>query len=141
MDAGDARGKALAAINVTPMIDVLLVLLIIFMVITPAMQRGLDSRIPQPPKTDAPTLPSTVVVEVLRGAGGEPVYRVNQTAVPQSQMLAELNSVFAQRSDKTMFVKGDAALTFKEIAAVVDLGHQAGVESVALMTRGLEEHN
>jgi len=118
------------------MIDVLLVLLIIFMVITPAMQHGLDSRIPQPPKTGTPTPPSTVVVEVLRGAGGEPVYRVNQAVVQQSRMLGELDAVFAQRSDKTMFVKGDAALTFKDIAAVVDLGHQAGVESVALMTQG-----
>ena len=136
MGAGDARGKALATINVTPMIDVLLVLLIIFMVITPVMQRGLDSQIPQPPKAGAPTPPSTVVVEVLRGAGGEPVYRVNQAVVQQSQMLGELDAVFAQRSDKTMFVKGDAGLTFKEIAAVVDLGHQAGVESVALMTQG-----
>ena len=141
MDAGDGRGKALATINVTPMIDVLLVLLVIFMVITPAMQRGLDSQIPQPPKAGAPTPPSTVVVEVLRGTGDAPVYRINQTVVPQSQMLADLETVFAPRSDKTMFVKGDAGLAFKDIAAVVDLGHQAGVESVALMTRGLEEHN
>ncbi len=136
MDAGNARGKALAAINVTPMIDVLLVLLIIFMMITPALQRGLDSQIPQPPKAGVPEPPSAVVVEVLRDAGGPPAYRINQKTILKPQMADELRGIFAARRDRTMFVKGDAALTFNDIAKVVDLGHQAGVDSIAWMTPG-----
>ena len=139
MNAGNGTGKAVAEINVTPMIDVLLVLLIIFLLIQPKAPNGLTSQVPQPSKEGAPTLPSTVVVEVLPGAGGGgPIYRINQAAVPRTQVVATLKAVFAPRNDRTMFVKGDASLTFRDVAEAVDMGHQAGVANIGLITPGTE---
>ena len=134
MDAGNGTGKAVANINVTPMIDVLLVLLIIFMMIQPQAPDGLKSQLPQPSTEATPTPPSTVVVEVLSGEGNEPIFKINQTTVPRSQMLGELRGIFVARRDRTMFVKGDAALTFKDVAEVVNLGRAAGVETIGLIT-------
>jgi biopolymer transport protein TolR len=137
MDAGNGTRRAVAEINVTPLIDVLLVLLIIFMVIQPASQSGLDSRIPQPSKPGASTPPSTVVVEVLAGMDNKPAYRINEKPFARSEMVGELRAIFASRSDRTVFVKGDAALTYEDVADVVDMGHRAGVQNVALMTPGM----
>lgn len=136
MDAGNGTRKAVATINVTPMIDVLLVLLILFMMIQPQAQRGLKSQIPQPSKTGDPTPPSTVVVEVSPGRGSQPVYRINQTAVQRSELDSQLRAIFATGRDRTLFVKGDAALNFEDVADVVDMGHAAGVETIGLITPG-----
>jgi biopolymer transport protein ExbD/biopolymer transport protein TolR len=137
MDAGNGEGRAVAAINVTPMIDVLLVLLIIFMVIVPQAPKGLNSQIPQPSKSTDRTPPDVVVVEVLPDRGSGPIYRINQTTVSRSQVAAELRTIFAPRRDRTMFVKGDSALSFRDVAEVVDMGHAAGVENVGLLTAGV----
>jgi biopolymer transport protein ExbD/biopolymer transport protein TolR len=118
------------------MIDVLLVLLIIFMMIQPQAPSGLRSQIPQPPQSDAPAPPAAIVVEVTPGADEKPVYRINQTPVPQSQLASQLRAIFAARLDRTMFVKGDAALDFQDVAQVVDLGHAAGVVTIGLITPG-----
>lgn len=139
MDAGNGTGKAVAEINVTPMIDVLLVLLIIFLVIQPKAPNGLNSQIPQPSKEGATTPPTTVVVEVLSGADGRPIYTINQRPFAREEVVAELKAIFAPRNDRTMFVKGDAALTFNDIAEVVDMGHQAGVVQIALLTPRMAE--
>ena len=133
MDAGDGTGKAVAQINVTPMIDVLLVLLIIFMMIQAQAPSGLNSQIPQPSKSGDATPPSTVVVEVSPGAGDGPIYRVNQAVVPRAELGPRLRTIFASRSDQTMFVKGDAALDFEDVAEVVNMGHAAGVKTIGLM--------
>ena len=135
------RARAVAEINVTSMIDVLLVLLIIFL-FDPAQsaERADFMKAPQPSKEGAPTPPSTVVVEVLPDAGdGGPIYRVNQTAVPRSLVVATLRAIFAPRSDRTMFVKGDASLTFRDVAEAVDMGHQAAVANIGLITPGVEQ--
>ena len=137
MNAGNGTGKAVAEINVTSMIDVLLVLLIIFLLIQPKAPNGLTSQVPQPSKEGAPTPPSTVVVEVLPDAGdGGPIYRVNQTVVPRAELGPQLRTIFASRMDRTMFVKGDAALNFEDVAEVVDMGHAAGVVTIGLITPG-----
>jgi biopolymer transport protein ExbD len=133
MDAGDGTGRAVATINVTPMIDVLLVLLIIFMMIQPVAPSGLNSQIPQPSKANDATPPSTVVVEISPGDDSGPVYRINQRVVPRPQVTTELRTIFASRSDRTMFVKGDSALTFRDVAEAVDMGHAAGAETIGLM--------
>jgi biopolymer transport protein TolR len=130
MDAGNGTRRAVAEINVTPLIDVLLVLLIIFMMIQPARQSGLNSQLPQPSRPGASTPPSTVVVEVLAGIDNKPAYRINEKPFARSEMVGELRAIFA------VFVKGDSALTYQDVAEVVDMGHRAGVQNVALMTPG-----
>ena len=134
MDGNSGTGKAVSSINVTPLIDVLLVLLILFMVIVPVTPKGLDTLIPQPAKADARTPESTIVVQVLANGGGEPSYKINSASFAKSQMLPEPASLFASRHDRTMFVKGDTALDFRKVAEVVNMGAEAGVDHIALIT-------
>jgi biopolymer transport protein TolR len=136
MGMGSGSGKgAVSEINVTPLIDVLLVLLIIFMVIVPVTPHGLDSLIPQPPKdksVDPPT--QTIVVQVLSNGKGDPAYKINDDAFNKSQIEPKLAEIFAMRQEKVMFVKGDADLDFSKVAEVIDMGHQANVDNIGLLT-------
>ena len=133
MSCGASPGKAVSEINVTPLIDVLLVLLIIFMVIVPVAPKGLNAVIPQLSKVDL--LPSSpIVVQVLTNGAGKPSYRINKTAFPKSQLEARLAAIFAMRQEKTMFVEADAGLEFSKVAEVIDFGHQANVENIGLIT-------
>jgi biopolymer transport protein ExbD/biopolymer transport protein TolR len=136
MGGGGGSGHAMSEINVTPMIDVLLVLLIIFMVIVPVTPKGLNTLIPQPPKNheDTPDNSRTIVVQVLANGKGEPSYLINETPFPKAGLESQLVTIFAARQEKVMFVKGDAALDFNKIAEVIDMGHQAEVDNIGLIT-------
>jgi biopolymer transport protein ExbD/biopolymer transport protein TolR len=136
MGGGGGTGKAVSDINVTPLIDVLLVLLIIFMVIVPVTPKGLDTLIPQPPKNHTDDQPNdrTIVVQILANGKGEPSYMINDAAFPKSQLKDKLAEIFATRQEKVMFVKGDAALDFVKVAEVIDMGHQAEVDNIGLIT-------
>ncbi len=136
MGGGGGTNKAVSDINVTPLIDVLLVLLIIFMVIVPVTPRGLDTLIPQPPKNKTQDQPNdrTIVVQVLSNGPGEPSYKINETTFAKSQIEPQLASIFSTRQEKVMFVKGDADLDFNKIAEVIDFGHQAEVDNIGLIT-------
>jgi len=136
MGGGGGTNKAVSDINVTPLIDVLLVLLIIFMVIVPVTPRGLDTLIPQPPKNKSQDQPNdrTIVVQVLSNGPGEPSYKINETTFAKSQIEPQLAAIFATRQEKVMFVKGDADLDFDKIAEVIDFGHQAEVDNIGLIT-------
>jgi biopolymer transport protein TolR len=138
MNAGGGTGKAVSEINVTPLIDVLLVLLIIFMVIVPVMPKGLRSQIPQPAKNDRPDPPQTIVVQVKANGAGEPTYLINETVFPKSQMETQLATIFATRQEKVMFVRADNSLEFSKIAEVIDMGHQAQVDNIGLITPRIE---
>jgi biopolymer transport protein ExbD/biopolymer transport protein TolR len=131
-------GRAVSEINVTPLIDVLLVLLIIFMVIVPVAPKGLNSLIPQPPKDAANSPPSTIVVQVLSNGTDEPSYKINETSLAKAEVEPKLASIFATRHERVMFVKGDADLNFSKIVEVVDMGHQADVDSIGLITPRVE---
>lgn len=137
MGMGGGGGKgAVSEINVTPLIDVLLVLLIIFMVIVPVTPHGLNTLIPQPPKDKTQDQPNdrTIVVQIQSNGKAEPSYKINEDAFAKSQIESKLAEIFATRQEKVMFVKGDADLDFSKVAEVIDMGHQADVDNIGLLT-------
>jgi biopolymer transport protein ExbD/biopolymer transport protein TolR len=140
MGGGGGTDKAVSDINVTPLIDVLLVLLIIFMVIVPVTPKGLETLIPQPPKNPQQdnTSDRTIVVSIQANGKGEPSYLINQDVFAKSQLESKLAEIFATRQEKVMFVKGDASLDFSKVAEVIDMGHQAEVDNIGLITPRIE---
>lgn len=132
-----SSGGAMGDINVTPMIDILLVLLIIFMVIVPVTPKGLDALVPQPPKNPQQQPPQndrTIVVQVIYRPGAAPAYKINETDVAKTDLLAKLTEIYANRAERVMFVKGDDDLNFSYIAEVIDIAHSANVDHIGLMT-------
>ena len=123
-------------INVTPMIDILLVLLIIFMAITPISPKGLEALVPQPPKTNQPLKENdtAIVLSILHGNGGQPAYKINETDVQKSDIAGRLQTIFSTRATKVMFIKGDKDLDFGPVANAIDIAKGAGVDHVGLIT-------
>jgi len=134
MTTGSGRGYS-AEINVTPMIDILLVLLIIFMVIVPVTPKGLAALVPHKAEGNTPPDPGrSVVVQVLRHAGEAPAYRINDTDYAKADLLPKLTAIYANRAERVMFVKADDGIEFRYVAEVVDIGRAASVEHIGLMT-------
>jgi len=132
-----------ADINVTPLIDVLLVLLIIFMVITPLTPKGLEALVPQPPppnqKQPPPQADRTIVVQLIdRGPGQTPGLKINQEDATWDDLQGRLTDIFKTRAEKVMFVKGDNNVPFADVATVIDVAHAAGVDKVGLITAKIE---
>ena len=136
MGGGGGTDKAVSDINVTPLIDVLLVLLIIFMVIVPITPKGLNTLIPQPPKDKNQTEDNqrTIVVQIISNKGAPPSYKINDDDFAKSALEPKLAEIFSTRSEKVMFVKGDGDLDYGKVAEVIDMGHQADVDNIGLLT-------
>jgi biopolymer transport protein ExbD len=124
-------GQQKAAINVTPMIDVLLVLIIIFMVITPLTPRGLTALVPQESAAERPVESQHAVITVS-GDGG---VQLNQEPLSLDELDARLRRLFGSAASATIFVRGERGLEFRQVAAVIDIAHGAGIDRVGLMTK------
>lgn len=129
MNVGARRGGMLASINVTPMIDVLLVLLIIFMVVYPQLQKGLSLQVPPPDPEQETQPPESLVLDVLPGG----VYRINRQPVPAGALARELASVLSGRNRKVLFVKADGRVAYREVVDAVDASRAAGATVVGLV--------
>ena len=133
-EGGYASGQVRGEINVTPMIDVLLVLLIIFMVIAPVAPHALDAALPHP-SVNANIQPETpIVVQIASVRNGLLSYKINQNNVSLDELGSRLSSIFSARADKVMFVKGGDNLDFAAVARVIDIAKGAGADHVGLIT-------
>ncbi len=131
-------GGSKADINVTPLIDVLLVLLIIFMVITPLTPHGLDVLAPQPPNPNQPppdpSQDRTVVIVIEKDKS----MKLNQDPIDVNKLQARLEEVFKTRAERVVFVKGDKDLDFETVALAIDIAKGAGIDKIGLITPKIE---
>ncbi|MEZ5363992.1 MAG: biopolymer transporter ExbD [Bryobacterales bacterium] len=137
MAAGGADGGPKRDINLTPLIDVLLVLLIIFMVITPITPKGLNALVPQPnenEKQDEEPNQRTVVVSIAPGD----VIMINRDPSNFDVLGDHLTEIFKSRAERVMFVRGHPDLDFQDVARVIDIGKGAGVDKIGLITEQLD---
>jgi biopolymer transport protein ExbD len=132
---GGAKRGTLAEMNVVPLIDILLVLLIIFMVITPTTPKGLETLLPQAalPPIEKPTV-NTVIVQVLENGK----LKINQEESSWETLGGRLEVIFKQRAEKVAFIKGDSNVIFSDVARAVDIMRRSGVDKVGLITAKLE---
>ena len=138
MAVGGPKSGPRCDINMTPMIDILLVLLIIFMVITPLTPHGLEALAPEPPdkkNQPPPDQDRTVVIQIDK----DKHIKINQEETDYDKLGGRLEQIFKTRAERVVFVKGDPDLEFQTVATAIDIAHSAGIDKVGLMTPKVEE--
>ena len=136
MDVGSSSGS-MSSPNIVPLIDILLVLIIIFMVITPLTPKGLDTLVPQPSPNQQQNVElenKTVVVQVAQNDQ----LKINNEVTTWDTLGGRMEQIFKDRAEKVAFVKGDNDVLFKDVARAIDIMHGAGIDKVGLITAKLE---
>ena len=137
LDVGSTSGGSMASPNVVPLIDILLVLIIIFMVITPLTPKGLDTLVPQPSPNQQQNQElenKTVVVQVLKDGK----LKINSEDATWETLGPRIEQVFKDRAEKVAFVKGDNDIEFRQVARAIDIMRGSGIDKVGLITAKLE---
>jgi biopolymer transport protein ExbD len=137
MAVGGKKGGPQSDINMTPMIDILLVLLIIFMVITPMVPHGLEALVPQPPPPNQQpqtSIDRTVVIII----NADRSMMLNTEPIDEASLGKRLEDVFKTRAERVVFVKGDPNLEYQVVARAIDIAKGAGIDKVGLMTAKIE---
>jgi biopolymer transport protein TolR len=140
MAVGGGKGGPRCDINMTPMIDILLVLLIIFMVITPLTPHGLEALAPEPPdkkNQPPPDQDRTVVIVIDK----DKKMHINNEDTDMDKLGPRLEQIFKTRAERVVFVKGDPDLEYQTVARAIDVAKGAQIDKVGLMTPKLEEGN
>jgi biopolymer transport protein TolR len=132
MSTGGGKGGPSWQINMTPMIDVLLVLLIIFMVIQPTLQKGIEVQVPPVEEQPSESTPDQITLEIRPG----PDYTINGISVPANELHARIRGIFAERPRKVLFVKGAEDIVYGDVVRAVDAARGAGIDVVGLVPRG-----
>ena len=133
MSVGGSKGSAMADINVTPMADIMIVLLIIFMVITPMLQKGVDVKLPQAGNTqERKDDPKNVIVALKKD--GTTFLNGVKVDNPDAELTGKIKEKLEDVQDKVVYLKGDEGIAYSEVMRIMDLVRAGGVEEVALIS-------
>ncbi len=124
--------------NVVPLCDVLLVLLIIFMVITPIVQKGIDVKLPETSADTSGGMPTGLIVLTMKK---DMTVLINQTEVDLKVLQDELRRIYSARQDKTIFIRADAKLPYSQVMEMIDIAKGAGVEVLGIIPEYFTEED